>query len=170
MLAILKHHCYHSNGNDVIFVNNFQLLEDCSIQVVPFLSSNTKHLFKKLNLNHDFVIFQKLQGATLRTAKPINLNFNLQSFLTDFASDEVSVDDGKQFALVSLINIVLFRSISSSPIKTKKQSSFKSVQLKADCLTQQLSGFKIPVCIVCIMQQRHPLITHQLLWSSLYIY
>ena len=58
--AILKRHCYHSNGNDVIFVNNFQLLEDLSIYVVQFLSSNKKPLFKKLNLNHDFVIFQKL--------------------------------------------------------------------------------------------------------------
>ena len=60
MSAILKRHCYHSNGNDVIFVNSFQLLEDCSIYVVQFLSSNKKLLFKKLNLNHDFVIFQKL--------------------------------------------------------------------------------------------------------------
>ena len=61
MSAILKRHCYHRNvGNDVIFVNNFQLLEDCSIYVVQFLSSNRKPLFKKLNLNHDFVIFQKL--------------------------------------------------------------------------------------------------------------
>ena len=58
--AILKRHCYHSNGNDVIFVNNFQLLEDLSIYVVQFLSSNKKPLFKRLNLNHDFVIFQKL--------------------------------------------------------------------------------------------------------------
>ena len=53
MSAILKRHCYHSNCNDVIFVNNFQLLEDCSIYVVQFLSSNKKPLFKKLNLNHD---------------------------------------------------------------------------------------------------------------------
>jgi hypothetical protein len=65
MSAILKRHCYHSNGNDVVFVNNFQLLEDRSIYVVHFLSltdfvSNKKPLFKKLNLNHDFVIFQKL--------------------------------------------------------------------------------------------------------------
>ena len=60
MSAILKRHCYHSNGNDVIFVNNFQLLEDCSIYVVQFLSSNKKLPFKKLNLTHDFVIFQKL--------------------------------------------------------------------------------------------------------------
>ena len=60
MSAILKRHCYHSNGNDVIFVNNFQLLEDCSIYVVQFLSSNKKPLFKKLNLNRNFVIFQKL--------------------------------------------------------------------------------------------------------------
>jgi hypothetical protein len=58
--AILKRHCYHSNGNDVISVSNFQLLEDLSIYVVQFLSSNKKLLFKKLNLNHDFVIFQKL--------------------------------------------------------------------------------------------------------------
>ena len=65
MSAILKRHCYHSNGDDVIFVNNFQLLEDCSIYVVQFLFSNKKPLFEKLNLNHDFVIFQKLQGATL---------------------------------------------------------------------------------------------------------
>jgi hypothetical protein len=27
MSAILKRHCYHSNGYDIIFVNNFQLLE-----------------------------------------------------------------------------------------------------------------------------------------------
>ena len=60
MSAKLKRHCYHSNGYDVIFVNNFQLLEDCSIYVVQFLSSNKKPLFKKLNLNHNFVIFQKL--------------------------------------------------------------------------------------------------------------
>ena len=40
MSAILKRHCYHSNGYDVIFVNNFQLLEDCSIYLVQFLSSN----------------------------------------------------------------------------------------------------------------------------------
>jgi hypothetical protein len=60
MSAILKRHCYHSNGNDIIFVNNFQLLEDCLIYVVQFLSSNKKTLFKKLNLNHSFVIFQKL--------------------------------------------------------------------------------------------------------------
>ena len=61
MSAILKRHCYHSNGYDVIFVNNFQLLEDCSIYVVQFLSSNIKKpLFKKLNQNHNFVIFQKL--------------------------------------------------------------------------------------------------------------
>ena len=62
MSAILKRHCYHSNGYDIIFVNNFLrrlLLEDCSIYVVQFLSSNKKHLFKKLNLNHNFVIFQK---------------------------------------------------------------------------------------------------------------
>jgi hypothetical protein len=65
MTAILKRHCYHSNGNDVIFVNNFQLLEACSIYVVQFLSSNKKPLPKKLNLNHDFVIFQKLYWATL---------------------------------------------------------------------------------------------------------
>ena len=58
--AILKRHCYHSNGDDAIFVNNFQLLEDCSKYVVQFLSSNKKLLFKKLDLNHDFVIFQKL--------------------------------------------------------------------------------------------------------------
>ena len=57
MSAILKRHCYHSNGNDVIFMNTFQLLE---AQVVQFLSANKKPLFKKLNLNHDFVIFQKL--------------------------------------------------------------------------------------------------------------
>ncbi len=57
MSAILKRCCYHSNGNDVIFVNNFQLLGDCSIYVVQFLSSNKKPLFKKLNLNHDLVIF-----------------------------------------------------------------------------------------------------------------
>jgi hypothetical protein len=60
MSAILKRHCYHSNGNDIISMNTFQLLEDCSIYVVQFLSSNKKSLFKKLNLNHDFVIFQKL--------------------------------------------------------------------------------------------------------------
>jgi hypothetical protein len=65
MSAILKRHCYHSNGNDVNFMNTFQLLEDCSIYVVQFLSSNKKPLFKKLNLNHDFVIFQKLYWATL---------------------------------------------------------------------------------------------------------
>jgi hypothetical protein len=65
MSAILKRHCYHSNGNDGIFVNNFQLLEDCSIYVVQFLSSNKKPLFKILYLNHDFVIFQKLYWATL---------------------------------------------------------------------------------------------------------
>ena len=65
MSAILKRHCYHSNGDDVIFVNNFQLLEDCSIYVVQFLFSNKKPLFEKLNLNHNFVIFKKLQGATL---------------------------------------------------------------------------------------------------------
>ena len=70
MSAILKRHCYHSNGNDVIFVNNFQLLEDCSIYVVQFLSSNKKPLFKKLNLNHDFVIFQKLYGAALNFVNP----------------------------------------------------------------------------------------------------
>ena len=57
--------CYHSNGDDVISVNNFQLLEDCSIYVVQFLSSNKKSLFKKLNLNNNFVIFQKLYWATL---------------------------------------------------------------------------------------------------------
>jgi hypothetical protein len=66
MSTILKRHCYHSNGNDVIFVNNFQLLKDCSMYVVQFLSSNKKTLFKKLNLTHDFVIFQKLYWATLR--------------------------------------------------------------------------------------------------------
>ena len=60
MSAILKRHCYHNNGYDVIFVNNFQLLEDCSIYVVQFLSSNKKPLFKKLNLNHNFVKIQKL--------------------------------------------------------------------------------------------------------------
>jgi hypothetical protein len=60
MSAIMKRHCYHSNGYDVIFVNNFQLLEDCSIYVAQFLSSNKKPLFKKLNPNHNFVIFQKL--------------------------------------------------------------------------------------------------------------
>ena len=60
MSAILQHHCYHSNDYDIIFVNNFQLLEDCSIYVVEFLSSNKKRLFKELNLNHNFVIFQKL--------------------------------------------------------------------------------------------------------------
>jgi hypothetical protein len=65
MSAILKRHCYHSNGDDVISVNNFQLLEDCSIYVVQFLSSNNKPLYKKLNLNHNFVIFQKLYWATL---------------------------------------------------------------------------------------------------------
>jgi hypothetical protein len=65
MSAILKLHCYHSKGNDVIFVNNFQLLEACSIYVVQFLSSNKKRLFKKLNLNHDFVVFQKLSWPTL---------------------------------------------------------------------------------------------------------
>ena len=58
--AILKRHCYHSNGNDAIFVNNFQFLADYSIYMVQFLSSNKKLLFKKLNQNHDFVIFQKL--------------------------------------------------------------------------------------------------------------
>ena len=58
--AILKRHCYHSNGYEAILVNNFQLLQDCSIYVVQFLSSNKKPLFKKLNLNHNFVIFQKL--------------------------------------------------------------------------------------------------------------
>ena len=60
MSAILKRHCYHSNGYDITFVNNIRLLEDCSIYVVQFLSSNKKPLFKKLNLNHNFVIFQKL--------------------------------------------------------------------------------------------------------------
>ena len=58
--AILKRNCYHSNGIDVIFGNNFQPLEDCSIYMVQYLSSNKKPLFKKLNLNHDFVIVQKL--------------------------------------------------------------------------------------------------------------
>ena len=58
MSAILKRHCYHSNGNDVIFVNNFQLLKDCSIYVVQFLSSNKKPLFKKLNLNYDLSYFK----------------------------------------------------------------------------------------------------------------
>ena len=58
MTAILKRHCYHSNGNDVIFVNNFQLLEDCSIYVVQFLSSNKKPLIKILNLNHDLSYFK----------------------------------------------------------------------------------------------------------------
>ena len=28
MSALLKRDCYHNNGSDVIFVNNFQLLED----------------------------------------------------------------------------------------------------------------------------------------------
>ena len=59
MTAILKRHCYHSNGNDVIFVNNFQLLKDCSIYVVQFLSSNKKPLIKILNLNHDLSYLQK---------------------------------------------------------------------------------------------------------------
>jgi hypothetical protein len=58
MFAILKRHCYNSNG--FIFVNNFKLLEDCSVYLVQFLSSKKEPLFKKLNLNHDFVIFQKL--------------------------------------------------------------------------------------------------------------
>ena len=58
MSAILKRHCYHSNGNDVILGNNFQLLKDCSIYVVQFLSSNKKTLFKKLNLNHDLSYFK----------------------------------------------------------------------------------------------------------------
>jgi hypothetical protein len=67
MSAILKRHCYHRNGNDVIFVNNFQLLEDCSIYVVQFLSSNKKPLLKKLNLNHDFVIYiSKIVGSHLK--------------------------------------------------------------------------------------------------------
>jgi hypothetical protein len=34
MSAILERHCYPSNGNDVIFKNTFQLLEDFSIYVV----------------------------------------------------------------------------------------------------------------------------------------
>jgi hypothetical protein len=46
-VAILKRHCYHSNGNDVIFVNNFHILQDCSIYVEQVLSSNKKPLFKK---------------------------------------------------------------------------------------------------------------------------
>jgi hypothetical protein len=50
MSAILKLHCYHSNSNDVI--------KDCSIYVVQFLSSNKKPLFKKLNLNHDLSYFK----------------------------------------------------------------------------------------------------------------
>ena len=56
--AILKRHCYHSKSNDVIVVNNFQLLKDCSIYVVQFLSSSKKPLFKKLNRNHDLSCFK----------------------------------------------------------------------------------------------------------------
>ncbi len=66
MSAILKRHCYHSNGNDVIFVNNFQLLEVCSIYVVQFLSSNKKPLFKKLNLNHIICVNFRTTKALLR--------------------------------------------------------------------------------------------------------
>ena len=73
MSAILKRHCYHSNGNDVIFVNNFQLLKDCSIYVVQFLSSNKKPLFKKLNLNHDFCHISK---TVLSHLKYVNYFFD----------------------------------------------------------------------------------------------
>jgi hypothetical protein len=67
MSAKLKRHCYHSNGNDVIFVKNFQLLKDCSIYVVQFLSSNKKPLFKKLNLIHDLSYFKNcIEVATFK--------------------------------------------------------------------------------------------------------
>jgi hypothetical protein len=78
MSAILKRHCYHSNGNDVIFVNNFQLLEDCSIYVVQFLSSNKKRLFKKLNLNHNLLAsWQLLTWSSSNLNSSVSCNGNI---------------------------------------------------------------------------------------------
>jgi hypothetical protein len=69
MSAIFKRHCYHRNGNDVIFVNNFQLLEDCSIYVVQFLSSNKKPLFKKIKSKSRFCHISKIVGSHLKVDK-----------------------------------------------------------------------------------------------------
>jgi hypothetical protein len=40
MTAILKSHCYHNNGNDVIFVNNFELLEDMWYNLAQYMWYN----------------------------------------------------------------------------------------------------------------------------------
>ena len=69
MSAILKRHCYHSNGNDVIFVNNFQLLEACSIYVVQFLSSNKETSLQKIKSKSRFchilkTVLSHLKGLT----------------------------------------------------------------------------------------------------------